>query len=54
MTDWGLLEISQVYVPNIGRSTLQGKAVSRAGRGPGLLEVALYANLLSSELKSRV
>ena len=32
---------------------LQGKAVSRAVRGHGLLEVALYANLLSSELDRR-
>ena len=53
MADSGLLEIlSQVYAPNTVRSMLQGKAVSRAVRGHGLLEVALYANLLSSELDS--
>ena len=54
MADSGLLEIlSQVYAPNTGRSMLQGKADSRAVTGHGLLEVALYANLLSSELGNR-
>ena len=54
MADSGFLEIlRQVYAPNTVRRMLQGKAVSRAVRGHGLLEVALYANLLSSELDSR-
>ena len=54
MAGSGLLEIlSQVYAPNTGHSILQGEAVSRAVRGHGLWEAALYVNLLSSELDSR-
>ena len=47
MAESRLLEIlGQVYAPNTVRSMLQGKAVSRAVRGHGLLKIALYANLL--------
>ena len=54
MADSGLLKIlSLMYVPNTGSSILQDKAVSRAVWGHDLLEVALYANLLSSELDNR-
>ena len=55
MANSGLLEIlSQVYANSTGRSMLQGKAVSPAVQRHGLFELALDANLLSSELNSRV